>query len=82
MYSLDQTTLEMRTVPGRGRGLFAKKAIPAGTPLMKIAPHVAILDKQHLPILCSHCKLDKQTGEALRRCSACKAVHYCSEVRG
>jgi hypothetical protein len=75
--------MEVRTSKTAGRSLFAMRAVPPGTVLLRVPPHLAILDKSHLSILCSHCMLDKpEMQEPLRRCSACKAVYYCSVVSG
>lgn len=77
---LDERLFEICETPDAGRSLFAKKAVKAGTVLLQVDPHVAILDKAHLPLLCSGCMLDKPE-ITLKRCSICKAVFYCSEVR-
>ena len=76
---LNDTLFEIRETKDAGRSLFARKAFKAGSILLQVDPHVAILDKAHLPILCSKCMLD-QPEVTLRRCSSCKVVYYCSEV--
>ena len=79
---LDARSLDIQEAPCRGRGLFAKRVIEPGSVILKVNPHLAVLDKQHLPLLCSHCMLEKEdTQEPLRRCAQCKAVWYCSQVR-
>lgn len=78
---LSPAVMEVRTSDTAGRSLFAVRAVQPGTVLLRVRPHLAILDKSHLSILCSHCMLDKpDLQEPLRRCSACKAVYYCSLV--
>ena len=80
--NLDIDLLEIREDSHRGRGMFAKKRLEPGSIFIQMQPHLAMLDKRHLPLLCSHCMLDnKQTQPTLRRCSACKAIFYCSQVR-
>ena len=76
---LDDALFEIRDTKDAGRSLFARKTFKAGAILLQVDPHVAILDKAHLPILCSKCMLD-QPEVTLRRCSSCKVVYYCSEV--
>lgn len=78
IYKLNTDLLEIRETVNAGRGLFAKKRISAGTVLIQRTPHVAILDKEHLSILCSNCMRDR--GRPLKRCSGCAAVWYCSVV--
>lgn len=80
VYHLHNDLLEIRETPNAGRGLFAKKKISAGTVLLSLKPHLALLDKDHLPVLCSNCMRDR--GRTLMRCSGCAAVWYCSTVGG
>lgn len=80
IYKLDDNLLEIRETPNAGRGLFAKKRISPGTVILHRTPHVALLDKEHLSVLCSNCMRDK--GRPLKRCSGCAAVWYCSTVSG
>jgi hypothetical protein len=80
IYKLDNELLEIRETPDAGRGLFAKKRISPGTVILHRTPHVALLDKEHLAVLCSNCMRD--TGKPLKRCSGCAAVWYCSTVSG
>jgi hypothetical protein len=74
-------SIEVRKDAKRGRGLFATKKIARGTVLLKLQPHLAILDKRCLDHLCSSCMMEKPDPAPLRRCSGCKAVYYCNEVR-
>lgn len=78
IYKLNEQLLEIRETPNAGRGLFAKKRISPGTVLLQRTPHVALLDKEHLSVLCSNCMRDR--GRPLKRCSGCAAVWYCSTV--
>lgn len=80
MYQLNDDLLDIRETPNAGRGLFAKKKISAGTVVLSLKPHLALLDKEHLPVLCSNCMRDR--GRTLMRCSGCAAVWYCSTVSG
>lgn len=78
---LDGALLEIRDTKNAGRTLYAKRSFEAGSILMRVKPHLAILDKAHMSILCSHCMLDKpEMQEPLKRCSACKVTYYCSTV--
>lgn len=77
---LDRDPFDIRVTSGAGRSLFAKKPFRAGSVLLEVETHISILDKAHLPILCSRCMLDKPA-DNLKRCSLCKCVYYCSEVR-
>lgn len=79
-YKLDDDLLEIRETPNAGRGLFAKKRISPGTVILHRTPHVSLLDKEHLAVLCSNCMRDR--GKPLKRCSGCAAVWYCSTVSG
>lgn len=80
LYGLDDGLLEIRDTPDAGRGLFAKKKITPGTVLMSRKPYLALLDKAHLPVICSNCMRDR--GRELLRCAGCAAVWYCSKVSG
>lgn len=77
---LDLSALEIRQTADAGRSLFAKRPYKAGETLIKVAPYVRLLDKIHIPVLCSNCMQDVHGQEKLLRCSNCKAAYYCSSV--
>lgn len=72
--------VELRSTPHAGRTLFARKAIQPGSVLTKLQPHVTLLDKASLPVLCSNCRRYATPGQKLLRCSACQATYFCSEA--
>ncbi|WWD19917.1 hypothetical protein CI109_104389 [Kwoniella shandongensis] len=80
-------------IPGRGRGLVAKKGFKPGSRILKTDPPISVLSTSHLLDTCSGCFLTPRekrflrahTGVAQReetvklsRCAGCKALHYCS----
>ncbi|GAA5913058.1 hypothetical protein JCM6882_005550 [Rhodosporidiobolus microsporus] len=75
------SSLEVRKLAGRGRGVVAKQAIPAGTTLLQTAPLLSVLDNRNLATHCSFCfrsQDDTPTQKPLSQCSLCHIVQYCS----
>ncbi|WWC72282.1 uncharacterized protein I206_106244 [Kwoniella pini CBS 10737] len=54
---LDQAGLEVHKLPGRGRGLIAKKSIKPGTVIFKIQPIISTLQNQYFQTICHGCFL-------------------------
>ncbi|KAJ8292099.1 Histone-lysine N-methyltransferase ASHR1 [Rhodotorula toruloides] len=81
------STLEVRQIPGRGRGVVAKEAVSPGTTLLTTTPLVSVLDQRNLRHRCSFCfrsvddlnSPSTQGGGAtkLQQCSICHIVQYC-----
>ncbi|KPV72663.1 uncharacterized protein RHOBADRAFT_55751 [Rhodotorula graminis WP1] len=80
------SSLEVRILPGRGRGIVANAAFQPGHTLVTTAPLVSALDNLHYSSRCSSCyraadDLDSALPPARRKllqCSLCHAVQYCT----
>lgn len=71
-----------RAVPARprDRGVFALRAVEAGTTLLSDdAPLAAAVLCELLGSVCSHCF--RRSESPLTRCSRCRLIRYCSRVR-
>jgi hypothetical protein len=76
--------------PVSGRGLFAKKSLAAGEPILIIErPLLCVLDELHLVDTCGNCfkqfgKEDSNEDETkkatLAACSRCKQIKFCGKV--
>ncbi|KDQ11009.1 hypothetical protein BOTBODRAFT_469989 [Botryobasidium botryosum FD-172 SS1] len=81
-------TLEILSTPTRGRGIFIRSgedgggAVKPGTTLLSIRPHISALSTSSLDAYCSACHAppdpQKEGGSALKRCTRCKIIWYCS----
>ena len=86
-YSTQLKGLIIRTTKQSGRGIYAQKPFKAGTSLLKPVPAVSALSTGELPNYCSSCFLSPHelsvggSRHALKRCTGCQVVHYCSTVR-
>ncbi len=60
-------TLEIRSVEGMGRGVFAKTILRAGTTLMEARPLVHCSSAEARGCVCEHCLLE-------HRCVICEGV--------
>ncbi|RYP81968.1 hypothetical protein DL770_005729 [Monosporascus sp. CRB-9-2] len=67
------------SAPSRGRRLAAARAFAPGALVATFGddPLVAMPDSAHLSTTCSHC-LMSPSGAAVRACTGCRTVHYCS----
>ncbi|ORY73105.1 hypothetical protein BCR35DRAFT_307372 [Leucosporidium creatinivorum] len=75
------STLEVREVVGRGRGIFTKTDISTGTTALSTAPLVSVLDNNNIFSRCSACFIaedDLTPGKLLSQCSLCHSLRYCS----
>lgn len=82
------SSLEVRTLPGRGRGIVARAAFRPGHTLLATAPLVSALDNLHYSTRCASCYraadgLDSSNPAAgakrnLLQCSLCHVVQYCT----
>ncbi|GAA5900303.1 hypothetical protein JCM8208_005320 [Rhodotorula glutinis] len=80
------SSLDVRNLPGRGRGIIAKTAFRPGQTLLATAPLVSALDNLHYSTRCTSCyraadDLDSALPPAKRKllqCSLCHVVQYCS----
>jgi hypothetical protein len=68
-----------------GRGLRATEAIPAGSLIVRLDPLLSVLEDTLLDKACSACffpskAADNAAGKDLLKCTACKALWYCSKV--
>ncbi|GAA5848967.1 hypothetical protein JCM9279_004679 [Rhodotorula babjevae] len=80
------SSLEVRTLPGRGRAILAKAPFRPGQTLLATAPLVSALDNLHYSTRCSTCyraadDLDAALPPANRKllqCSLCHVVQYCT----
>lgn len=85
--------IEVRDIPGRGRGLVSTKSFKPGSRIMRLPPSVSVLGTPHLTTTCHGCFLTPSEKEIflasgnisgktvrvkLSRCSKCKTLHYCS----
>ncbi|KIR51881.1 hypothetical protein I315_05517 [Cryptococcus gattii Ru294] len=93
---LDGVGIEIKDIPGRGRGLVSAKSFKAGSVIIRLPPAVSVLGTSHLTTTCHGCFLTPSEKEILlasgnlssktvrvklSRCSECKTLHYCSRVR-
>ncbi|WVQ83738.1 hypothetical protein IAT38_005882 [Cryptococcus sp. DSM 104549] len=62
---LSQAGLEVRAVPGRGRGLVASRSFKPGNRILRTSPPTAVLSTQHILSTCSGCFLTAQEKELL-----------------
>ncbi|KAI5117278.1 hypothetical protein M0805_005603 [Coniferiporia weirii] len=60
----------------RGRGLWSKVGIPAGTVVFSVRPHVHILSRSQLGLHCTSCCVP-QSSTGLKKCTKCRTVYYC-----
>lgn len=67
--------LESKQFADKGRGLTARKAIPAGNRLAEEDASIVVIDAVHRDSHCSHCC---QPANQLKQCSACHQIKYCS----
>ncbi|BGP27287.1 hypothetical protein JCM10295v2_006251 [Rhodotorula toruloides] len=84
------SSLEVRHIPGRGRGVVAVEAFGPGSTLLTTTPLVSVLDQCNLRHRCSFCFRsvdDTKSSTAqgggvakLQQCSMCHIVQYCSDV--
>ncbi|GAA5900110.1 hypothetical protein JCM5296_002059 [Sporobolomyces johnsonii] len=77
-------SLQVRLLPGRGRGVIAQQGTPSpGTTLLSTAPLVSVLDNRNLFERCSACfrtPEDTASQKSLQQCSLCHVVQYCSST--
>ncbi|CAA7268850.1 unnamed protein product [Cyclocybe aegerita] len=81
LYSSLPSSLHVRAskeANGNGRGIHTSSYRKPGEVLFSIRPHVAALSNDHLEGYCSNC-FGPGSG-SLRRCTACKIVHYCDSA--
>ncbi|KAF5364937.1 hypothetical protein D9758_008087 [Tetrapyrgos nigripes] len=76
LYKPLPSALEIRVSETSGRGIWTKVHIRAGTAILSLKPHVAVLSLQHLNSHCSSC-FASATSSVLRRCTKCHVVWYC-----
>ncbi|RKP07261.1 hypothetical protein THASP1DRAFT_30930 [Thamnocephalis sphaerospora] len=69
--------VELRRLPGCGRGILAEAAIASGTAVLVESPCAAVLADAQLTTRCSRCFGADRT---LRRCAGCRTLHYCSQT--
>ena len=67
--------LDSSQIKGKGRGLVAREAIPAGKNLMEEDANVVVIDALHRDSHCSHCC---RPANQLKQCAACHQIKYCS----
>mmetsp|Transcript_2950 Transcript_2950/g.8310 ORF Transcript_2950/g.8310 Transcript_2950/m.8310 type:complete len:377 (+) Transcript_2950:228-1358(+) len=71
--------LELRIVPGRGRGLFAARDIAAGETVLAERPLLLVVSPEYRDLVCTQC-LRGLGGTAALQCSACSQARFCSEA--
>ncbi|BGP19589.1 hypothetical protein JCM10213_009318 [Rhodosporidiobolus nylandii] len=74
-------SLEVRLLPGRGRGVVAKQAFSPGTTLLTTSPLMSVLDNRNIYTRCSACfrsQEDMDQPKPLLQCSVCHLLRYCS----
>ncbi|KAK7457072.1 hypothetical protein VKT23_010373 [Stygiomarasmius scandens] len=76
LYKALPSALEIRVSETSGRGIWTKASIRAGTTILSLKPHAAVLSLRHLDSHCSACFASATTSE-LRRCTKCRVVRYC-----
>lgn len=75
LYSqLDGSGLIIKSVSGRGRGLWATTTMKPGSKLLSLPPHIHVLSARFLDTHCSRCTIEAE----VRRCTKCLTVSYCS----
>ncbi|GAA6036402.1 hypothetical protein JCM8097_001703 [Rhodosporidiobolus ruineniae] len=75
------SNLEVRRLPGRGRGVVTKRTLSAGTTLLTTSPLLSALDNHNLGSRCSFCfrsQDDTEHQKPLLQCSLCHTIQYCS----
>ena len=78
-YSIS-SSIEIRQTPHAGRTLVATSALRPGQVAHACTPHVHVLSSVHLDVFCTTCTLPAAPSAALKRCSKCSVVHYCSSA--
>lgn len=75
--------VQVRAAGDAGQGLFASKAIEAGSLILSLdRPLLTALDNKHLADMCSNCLLTvEETNSAVQACQGCHNHRYCSKVR-
>ncbi|KND00705.1 uncharacterized protein SPPG_09147 [Spizellomyces punctatus DAOM BR117] len=68
--------LEVEETSERGRGIFARENLSAGTTLLEERAYATVVDDKHLQSHCSLCF----SPNARFRCSKCTLLHYCSQT--
>ncbi|GAA5910028.1 uncharacterized protein JCM6883_000528 [Sporobolomyces salmoneus] len=75
------SSLSVRTVPGKGRGIVAEDSFTPGSTLLSTTPLISVLDQRNIFQRCSACyRLSEDTAaqKPLLQCSRCHIVQYCS----
>ncbi len=76
-----QSAVEVRELPGVGKGLFAARALVAGTDVVVSSPLAAVALDGMWRLCCAACFQSvggTSSFSALRTCSSCKGIKYCS----
>ncbi|GAA5964675.1 hypothetical protein JCM3765_004349 [Sporobolomyces pararoseus] len=75
------SSLSVRSIPARGRGILAESSFTPGSTLLSTTPVVSVLDNRNISQRCSACyRLSEDTvaQKPLQQCSLCHIVQYCS----
>ncbi|KAI0646366.1 SET domain-containing protein [Trametes meyenii] len=72
-------SLEIRESAQRGRGIYTKSVVHAGSVVMAVVPHATVLSSQYLDQYCSACAAPPPVS-GLKRCPKCKTVYYCNQL--
>ncbi|KZT20922.1 SET domain-containing protein [Neolentinus lepideus HHB14362 ss-1] len=74
LYGTLPSSLDIRTAPNDGRGIYATQPMKRGTTVLSLPPHVQALSVTSLSVHCSYCAAPSPD---LKRCTRCKIVRYC-----
>ncbi|EJD05468.1 SET domain-containing protein [Fomitiporia mediterranea MF3/22] len=76
LYAQLPPILSVKRSKERGRGMWTSGMVPAGTVLCSVKPHVHALSRSQLHLYCTSC-CAPQPSVGLKKCTKCKAIHYC-----
>lgn len=82
LYAQLPPSLQVRTTPNKGRGLFSSQAARPGTVLASFEPHSTALSTSCLLSHCSYCHREAPLDDTgarreLLRCSGCRIARFC-----
>ncbi|KAH8115929.1 SET domain-containing protein [Phellopilus nigrolimitatus] len=71
--------LSIKKSKKKGRGLWTKAGINAGTTIFSVRPHVHVLSRSQLSLFCTSC-CESRPSKGLKKCTKCKMVYYCGSA--